>query len=520
MSSDVEYKSLINEDLYGSIIIILNILSCLGCVIILMVYKKQSNFMNIFINSIYAEGFLHIGMATIYITKKYEEKSFYVIELISKYNVLLLFSKINTRNVFIINCSLFFSMLYFSILINLFMYLEFILLLKNPIDSSSFRTKMYNIISFIISLVIFIYETQEVYENKIDVQNIFSGSAFTTILMMAIYCIMVIFCIISMIYTIKRLGNKKFLKFGSYNTFLFRQISMHFIYFLCYTPFQILIISWGTQIDFLPDWYYNFALLAYSSLGFIQFFFRVSDTKFYKIIWHFIKKIFFCCNKNNLTNESDSSLDFVIEGESLTLIMNKLLNLEFIGCVLYGLTDIFSKRKKKLDKENYKFEFEKEYSISRAALKKDSEKYNFAYKTLFNENDIKDQVENKKDEKIEDIKDVEININSEDNDATITEHCSQLFHDLRQSEDVSYEELLNSLNPEKNKDSMLKIKESEGKSGSFFFFSHDNKFVVKTLKNHELDTMLNVMESYYCHIFNNQDSLLARIYGLYTIKIK
>ncbi len=68
---------------------------------------------------------------------------------------------------------------------------------------------------------------------------------------------------------------------------------------------------------------------------------------------------------------------------------------------------------------------------------------------------------------------------------------------------------------------MEKMKESEGKSGSFFFFSHDGKFIIKTISNNELNTMLgDFMKNYYEHTSSIPESLLVRIYGLYSIVIK
>ena len=68
---------------------------------------------------------------------------------------------------------------------------------------------------------------------------------------------------------------------------------------------------------------------------------------------------------------------------------------------------------------------------------------------------------------------------------------------------------------------MNKVRESEGKSGSFFFFSHDKKFLIKTITTNELNTMLGkFMKNYYEHTSTNSDTLLAKIYGLYSIIIK
>jgi Phosphatidylinositol-4-phosphate 5-Kinase len=96
-----------------------------------------------------------------------------------------------------------------------------------------------------------------------------------------------------------------------------------------------------------------------------------------------------------------------------------------------------------------------------------------------------------------------------------------VFRELRKLDEYSAEELDNSLNPIKNKEQMSKIRESEGKSGSFFFFSHDNRFLIKTITNKELNTIIGkFMESYHDYITNNPDSIIARVYGVYTIIIK
>jgi len=72
-----------------------------------------------------------------------------------------------------------------------------------------------------------------------------------------------------------------------------------------------------------------------------------------------------------------------------------------------------------------------------------------------------------------------------------------------------------------NKEQMSKVKESEGKSGSFFFFSHDGRFLIKTISKNELNTMLGgFMENYLKYMTENHDSLIARVYGIYTIIIK
>jgi 1-phosphatidylinositol-4-phosphate 5-kinase len=45
--------------------------------------------------------------------------------------------------------------------------------------------------------------------------------------------------------------------------------------------------------------------------------------------------------------------------------------------------------------------------------------------------------------------------------------------------------VINSLSVVFNRKKVFKAGESAGKSGSFFFFSYDNKFIIKTLKTSE-----------------------------------
>ena len=58
-----------------------------------------------------------------------------------------------------------------------------------------------------------------------------------------------------------------------------------------------------------------------------------------------------------------------------------------------------------------------------------------------------------------------------------------------------------------------------GKSGSFFFFSYDNKFIIKTVSSTERKTLFRILDDFICHVeeMDNQ-SLIARIYGVFSIK--
>mmetsp|Transcript_33736 Transcript_33736/g.32773 ORF Transcript_33736/g.32773 Transcript_33736/m.32773 type:complete len:113 (+) Transcript_33736:517-855(+) len=67
---------------------------------------------------------------------------------------------------------------------------------------------------------------------------------------------------------------------------------------------------------------------------------------------------------------------------------------------------------------------------------------------------------------------------------------------------------------------VFKAGESQGKSGSFFFFSKDRKFLIKTMTSSEFSAFKSLFPYYYKHIGRNIKSLLARIYGIFTVKME
>ena len=85
---------------------------------------------------------------------------------------------------------------------------------------------------------------------------------------------------------------------------------------------------------------------------------------------------------------------------------------------------------------------------------------------------------------------------------------------------IDKETIKYSLSAKRNRDQAFKAGESQGKSGSFFFFSHDSKFIIKTMNQDELDIFLESMPDYYNHIMQNPKSLIARIYGVFKVKME
>ena len=86
-------------------------------------------------------------------------------------------------------------------------------------------------------------------------------------------------------------------------------------------------------------------------------------------------------------------------------------------------------------------------------------------------------------------------------------------------DNISPADMMKSLSVELNRNMVFKAGEGAGKSGSFFFFSHDNRFLIKTLKGEEKKILLKMLDDYIEHLgLTENKSLLARIYGIFTFK--
>ncbi|KAK0549738.1 Phosphatidylinositol-4-phosphate 5-kinase [Tilletia horrida] len=60
---------------------------------------------------------------------------------------------------------------------------------------------------------------------------------------------------------------------------------------------------------------------------------------------------------------------------------------------------------------------------------------------------------------------------------------------------------------------------SPGKSGSFFYFSRDYRFIIKTIRHSEHKFLLSILKDYHEHVKANPHTLLSRFYGLHRVKL-
>ncbi|KAG6973845.1 hypothetical protein JG688_00003365 [Phytophthora aleatoria] len=86
-----------------------------------------------------------------------------------------------------------------------------------------------------------------------------------------------------------------------------------------------------------------------------------------------------------------------------------------------------------------------------------------------------------------------------------------VFRRLREEAKVSSASYRNSLQQ------TTKERVSEGKSGAFFYFTEDRKYVVKTLTNEELNFFLSILPQYYTHMKRNPDTFMTRFFGCHGL---
>lgn len=60
---------------------------------------------------------------------------------------------------------------------------------------------------------------------------------------------------------------------------------------------------------------------------------------------------------------------------------------------------------------------------------------------------------------------------------------------------------------------------SPGKSGSFFYFSRDYKYIIKTIHHAEHKLLRRILPEYYKHVEKNPNTLISQFYGLHRVKM-
>ncbi|XP_031743775.1 phosphatidylinositol 4-phosphate 5-kinase 8 isoform X7 [Cucumis sativus] len=95
------------------------------------------------------------------------------------------------------------------------------------------------------------------------------------------------------------------------------------------------------------------------------------------------------------------------------------------------------------------------------------------------------------------------------------DYCPMVFRNLREMFKLDAAEYMMSICG----DDGLRELSSPGKSGSIFYLSQDDRFVIKTLKKSELKVLLKMLPKYYDHVKAHENTLITKFFGLHRITI-
>ncbi|XP_051150826.1 phosphatidylinositol 4-phosphate 5-kinase 1-like isoform X2 [Andrographis paniculata] len=94
------------------------------------------------------------------------------------------------------------------------------------------------------------------------------------------------------------------------------------------------------------------------------------------------------------------------------------------------------------------------------------------------------------------------------------DYCPLVFRRLRELFQVDTAEYMLSVCG----DDALRELSSPGKSGSLFYMTQDDQFMIKTVKKSEVKALIRMLPSYYQHFCYYQNTLVTKFYGVHCVK--
>ncbi|WOG98036.1 hypothetical protein DCAR_0417377 [Daucus carota subsp. sativus] len=95
------------------------------------------------------------------------------------------------------------------------------------------------------------------------------------------------------------------------------------------------------------------------------------------------------------------------------------------------------------------------------------------------------------------------------------DYCPLVFRTLRKLFKVDAADYMLSLC---GNDALRELS-SPGKSGSFFYLTNDDRYMIKTMKKSEVTVLLRMLSAYYNHFRSYDNSLVTKYYGLHCVKL-
>lgn len=99
-------------------------------------------------------------------------------------------------------------------------------------------------------------------------------------------------------------------------------------------------------------------------------------------------------------------------------------------------------------------------------------------------------------------------------DFKFKDYCPEVFRQIRARFDIDPAEYLLCIC---GKFEFLEFI-SNSKSGQFFFYSHDRRYMIKTVSQSECKFLRKILPDYYDHIMKNPNTLITRFFGMHRVK--
>ncbi|GFP85560.1 phosphatidylinositol 4-phosphate 5-kinase 9 [Phtheirospermum japonicum] len=94
------------------------------------------------------------------------------------------------------------------------------------------------------------------------------------------------------------------------------------------------------------------------------------------------------------------------------------------------------------------------------------------------------------------------------------DYCPMVFRNLREMFKIDAADYMMSIC---GNDALRELS-SPGKSGSVFFLSQDDRFMIKTLRKSEVKVLLRMLPNYHRHVRKYENTLITKFFGLHRIK--
>lgn len=94
-----------------------------------------------------------------------------------------------------------------------------------------------------------------------------------------------------------------------------------------------------------------------------------------------------------------------------------------------------------------------------------------------------------------------------------------IFHHLLKVDGITINDFIASLDPMTNFKQIANSFASGGRSANPILFTHDRKYLIKTVSKDEKDTFIKMLPEFHRRMVNDK-SLLCRMYGIFRVKIE